>query len=159
VLLEKRTPIAPGESTFDLNGRLAVLGSQAIVEALAALERLQPRVQDHQLATYAAKVAKAEARIDWRQPNTLIDRQVRAFNPAPGAEARLHGQAIKVWRASPCAGDGLPGAVLASDGGALRVACGEGALAITHLQRPGGRRLSAEEFLLGTPIPRGAVLE
>jgi methionyl-tRNA formyltransferase len=158
VLLEKRISIGARETAGTLTDKLARLGAEAVVEALASLNSLSLRAQDSALATYASKVSKVEAQIDWSRAAAEIDRQVRAFNPAPGAETTLGGQALKIWEALPGEGSGAPGTVLEGAGGALRVACGGGALAITSLQRAGSRRLDAQEFLRGFPIPAGTVL-
>jgi methionyl-tRNA formyltransferase len=158
VLLERRLAIGPRECTGSLTQALAILGAGAIVDALAAIAQLAPRPQDATLATYAAKVAKSEARIDWCRDNAAIDRQVRAFDPAPGAETR-HGDAVlKIWRAEPVAGEGEPGQVLAAEGEQFVVACRHGALRLSEVQRPGSRRLSAAQFLHGTPMAKGTRL-
>jgi methionyl-tRNA formyltransferase len=158
ILLRKRVAIGARETAGELTDRLARHGAEAIQEALANLKGLTPRVQDGALASYAPKIAKSEARIDWSRPAADIDRQVRAFNPAPGAETTLGGQALKIWGAVPEAGSGVPGTVLDGAGEALRVACGSGVLAITSLQRAGSKRLEAAQFLRGSPIPAKTVL-
>jgi methionyl-tRNA formyltransferase len=159
VLLERILAIGPRETTGTLTRALAALGAGAIVDALAAIPGLAPRPQDATRATYAVKIAKSEARIDWSRDNLAIDRQVRAFDPAPGAETR-HGDAImKIWRAEPVAGEGEPGKVLAAEGEKFVVACGNGALKLAEVQRPGARRLSAAQFLHGAPLATGTRLE
>lgn len=158
VLLEKRLAIGPRETAGTLTDRLAELGARAIVEALADLDRLSPRVQDEAAACYAPKIAKSEARIDWRRSPVEIDRQVRAFNPAPGAETMLAGASLKVWEAFPVEGSGSPGSVIGARDGCPVVACGEGALALAVVQRAGARRLPAAEFVRGWPLPEGATL-
>ncbi len=158
VLLEKRIAIADRDTAATLTARLAQLGAVAIVEALERLEGLEPSPQPEQGATYAAKVAKSEARIDWTQPSDRIDRQVRALNPVPGAETLWEGQPIKVWQAHPTEGQGFPGQILGQAGGGLRVACGAGALSLDELQRPGSRRLPAPEFLRGSTMAAGSRL-
>ncbi|MEO7742144.1 MAG: methionyl-tRNA formyltransferase [Usitatibacter sp.] len=149
VLLMKRTPIGPRESAGSLLQRLTELGAVAIIEALARLDALRSEPQDDARATYATKASKADARIDWEHPAVHIDRQVRAFNPTPGAEARLGDDTIKVWQAEPVAMCGEPGEILASPRGGLIVACGEAALRLIEIQRPGGRRMPAAEFFRG----------
>ena len=149
VLLSVATPIDPRESAGTLLKRLTEIGAEAIVEALGQLDQLTPKPQDDARATYAAKVSKADARIDWTQSAVYIDRQVRAFDPTPGAEGVVGGESLKVWRAEPEARGGAPGEILDADGEGLVVACGEGALRITEVQRPGGRRMSATDFLRG----------
>lgn len=155
VLLRKALPIGPRETAGTLTEALAELGALAIVEALAALPRLAPQPQDEAGATYASKIAKSEARIDWSRPSMVVDRQVRAFNPAPGAETRCHGDAIKIWEAAPADGAGAPGEVLAAAGDELLVACGAGALRLAIVQRAGGRRMGARDFLRGFPLRVG----
>ena len=159
VLLEKAIDIAPRETGGSLTARLAELGAQAIVEALADLGRLAPVPQEGARATYAAKVEKAEGLIDWRRPAADIDRQVRAFDPAPGAFTKWGGESLKVWSAEPAAGSGPPGTVLEASGSRLVIAAGEGALAITGVQKPGGKRLGVADFLRGTRISPGTRLE
>ena len=100
-------------------------------------------------------LSKAEARIDWQLPAAEIARRIRAFDPFPGAVTESGGVAIKVWRASETAGHGTPGSVLQADGQQLVVACGEGALALTLLQKPGSKRLQARDFLQGFALAAG----
>jgi len=152
VLLDKATPIGARDTTGSLLERLAALGADLVVQALAEIDTLQPRPQDDSRATYAAKIAKAEARIDWAQPAVQIDRRVRAFNPAPGAEARLGDDLIKIWEARPVEGAGSPGAVIEAGPARLVIACGEGALQLLQLQRPGGRRMGTGDFVRGKPL-------
>lgn len=159
VLLEKAIEIAPRETGGSLTARLADLGAQAIVEALAGIERLAARPQDDALATYAAKIGKSEALIDWNRTAVEIDRQIRAFDPAPGAHAKWAGDALKVWAAEPTTGRGDPGVILEASQGRLAIATGEGALALTTVQKPGGKRLSTAEFLRGTRLLPGTRLE
>ena len=151
VLLERPVPIDPRDTTGSLTEKLAQLGAEAIVEALARIDALVPKPQDPVRATYAAKIGKAEAGIDWSQPAEQLARQVRAFNPSPGAEATLAGLRVKIWEAEVAAGPGPgPGAV-ARAGTDLLVGCGSGSLRLLVLQRPGGRRMGAAEFLRGKP--------
>ena len=158
VLLEKRAPIGPEETSGELTVRLAALGADAIVDALGTLDSLVPRAQDASQATYAAKIAKPEARIDWSRSSEEIDRLVRAFNPAPGAEAAVGTEALKVWKARPVRGSGAPGEILEAEEGRLVVAAGSGAIQLLEIQRPGGRRVPAAEFLRGARLRRGAPL-
>ena len=161
MLLVAREPIRSDDSTASLHERLAALGGRLIVEALelAACGGLRPVKQPPEGVTYAHKVEKAEAAVDWRQPAAVIERRLRAFDPFPGAHASLGGEAIKLWRAELCAGSGRPGQVLAADERGIEVACGEGALRVTELQRPGGRRLAASAYLAGHPVAPGAVFD
>lgn len=149
VLLRREIPIGPRTTAGALMEELAAIGAEAIVEALDRLPTLVPEPQDAARATYAAKVGKAEARIDWSRSNVEVDRQVRAFNPAPGAETSLGGVALKIWAAEPVDGSGAPGAWL--DRGELVVACGSGALRLLEVQRPGAKRMAATAFTNGNP--------
>ena len=152
VLLEKATPIGARDTTGSLLERLTTLGADLVVLALAELDSLQPRPQDDSRATYAAKINKAEARIDWSQSAARIDLQVRAFNPTPGAEARLGDDLIKIWEARPVEATATPGTVIEASPSRLVIACGEGALQVLQLQRPGGRRMGAGDFVRGKPL-------
>jgi methionyl-tRNA formyltransferase len=158
ILLEKALAIAPRATTRTLTDALATLGASAILEALRSHARLEPRSQDSSRATYAAKIAKSEARIDWSADSSAIDRQVRAFDPAPGAETRNGEEILKVWSAEPAAGNGRPGEVIFAQDGALVVACGQGALRLGTLQRAGGKRLPAADFLRGKGLSVGVLL-
>jgi methionyl-tRNA formyltransferase len=151
VLLTHEVPIAPRATTGTLTEALADAGAEAIVAALASLDRLAGVAQDESRATYAAKVRKGEARIDWTRSNLEIDRQVRAFDPAPGAEAQLGGEAIKIWSAEPVAGSAPPGSWLSHRAGEAVVACGSGGLRLLEIQRPASRRMPAEAFFRGNP--------
>ena len=143
MLLKVRTPITAGDTGGTLHDRLAALGSQAVVQAVAALAAgtLTPEVQDDSLATYAHKLSKDEARIDWRRPAVELERLVRAFNPWPICHTTLGGEALKVHAARLGAGQGEPGHILEASRNGLTVACGEGALSLTRLQLPGGKPL------------------
>ena len=158
VLLEKSITIGPRDTGGTLTTALAELGARAIVEALDQLDFLVARPQQSSAATYAAKIDKSEARIDWRESAAQIDRQVRAFDPRPGAETSVDGEPLKIRQAQPEGGSGRPGEILDASTGRLLVGCGEGALAITAVQRAGGKRLGVDEFLRGRPIVAGLVL-
>jgi len=163
VLLRASLPIAADETAATLHDRLAALGARLIVEALAQALPV-PSPQPAAGATYAAKIDKAEAPLDWRLPALQLARQVRAFNPFPGAVARLPGVALKVWRAEAEAAGATtepaePGTVLAADRHGIVVACGDGALRLTELQKAGGKRLAVAQFLAGTPIAAGSAFE
>jgi methionyl-tRNA formyltransferase len=157
VLLEQRLAIAPDDTAGTLTEKLAHLGAGAITECLQRLDSLRGKPQDDAGATYAAKVAKSEAPLDWARAAAELERQVRAFNPAPGAEATLGGLGIKVWEARAISGRATPGE-LAVDGSRLIVGCGSGCLELSIVQRPGGRRVPAGEFLRGNPVLRDANL-
>jgi methionyl-tRNA formyltransferase len=160
MLLVRRLPIAPDETGGSLHDRLAVLGAEALTAALPGIESgtLHPRIQDDALATYAKKLQKAEASIDWTLPALAIERQVRAFNPWPVAETRLDGEALRIWRARAIEGeDGTPGAVVAASREGIDIATGAGRLRILELQPPGRRAMSARDFLNARDLS-GAVL-
>jgi methionyl-tRNA formyltransferase len=160
MLLTAREPIHPDDTTAQLHDRLAALGARCIVDALAMADSgaLRPQSQPDEGVTYAHKIDKSEAALDWRQPAALLARRVRAFDPFPGASFVHAGQVIKAWAGAAVEGRGPPGEVLASGPEALVVACGDGALALTQLQRPGGRRQGMREFLAAHPLPVGAYL-
>jgi len=159
MLLVEPVAIAPEDSTASLHDKLAALGGRLIVEALelAACGGLTARPQPLEGISYAHKIDKAEAAIDWRDSAVAIERRLRAFDPFPGASAQLGGETIKCWRGSVVAGSGAPGEVLGVGDAGITVACGEGALRLTELQRAGGKRLSAVQFLQGTPLVAGRV--
>jgi len=160
MLSQSRIAIAPDDDAGMLHDRLAALGARMIVEVLAeaAAHRFREVPQPESGVTYARKIEKREQEIDWRRPALEIARQVRAFSPTPGATTKLGGEALKVWRAQAQEARGTPGEVLAANASGVLVACGDGALLITALQRPGGRRLAAGEFLRGVAIVAGAHL-
>ncbi|MEY4562355.1 MAG: hypothetical protein RLZZ618_1632 [Pseudomonadota bacterium] len=154
-------PIGPGDSTASLHDRLAALGGQLLVQALAGPDAWKRTPQPEAGVTYAHKIEKAEAPIDWALPAAVIERRIRAFDAFPGATTALNGEAWKVWRAEPAglAGvHGAPGTVLEVSDAGVRVACGEGAVRLTELQRAGGKRLPARQFLQSQPVQAGQVL-
>jgi methionyl-tRNA formyltransferase len=160
VLLDEAMPIAPDDTAKTLHDRLAALGARLIVSALESPLR-EPRPQDPSRATYAAKVSKSEAALDWNDSAENLDRKIRAFNPVPGASTQLGANALKVWRARIAAAseDAIPGTVIGSSAHGITVACGGAtALELVELQRAGGKRLSAAAFLAGCPVPPGARL-
>ena len=161
MLLVEPIAIAADDTTASLHDRLAALGGRMIVEALelAACGSLARRAQPLDGVSYAHKIDKAEAAIDWREPADVIERRLRAFDPFPGAAATLGGEAIKCWRGRVVPGRGAPGAVLGADEHGVTVACGDGALQLSQLQRAGGKRLAAAAFLQGKPIAPGMVFE
>jgi methionyl-tRNA formyltransferase len=150
------TEIQARDTAATLAARLATLGAEAVVKALDALRRdgsLGGVPQAPEGASYAHKISRDDAAIDWQASAVFIDRQVRAFDPAPGAVAMLDGKPVKIWAAEPVDGRAdAPGTVLRADAGGLVIACGEGAICIRELQRAGGRRLDAAAFLAGNPI-------
>jgi methionyl-tRNA formyltransferase len=157
MLLFEAAPIGADDTTATLHDRLAALGGRLIVEALelAACGGLTRTAQPAEGVTYAHKIDKAEAAVDWRADAASIERRMRAFDPFPGATAVLQGETIKCWRGEVRAGRGAPGTVLAVNDAGIEVACGTGSLCLTELQRPGGKRLPAREFLAGRDIVPG----
>ena len=150
MLLVESLPIAADETTATLHDKLAALGGRLIARALeaAACGSLAPRAQPEDGVTYAHKIDKAEARIDWQQPAVQIERRIRAFDPQPGCHFEFEGEALKVWRARVTGGVGGEPGQSTIDGERFTVACGEGtALDLLELQRPGGRRQPAAAFL------------
>jgi methionyl-tRNA formyltransferase len=157
----ERLPIAAGDTTASLHDKLAALGGRLIVEALemGACGGLPRTPQPAEGVTYAHKIEKAESLIDWSENAEAIARRLRAFNPFPGGATELGGEAIKVWEAQALEGSGgAPGRVLSADAGGVRVACGQGVLNMTLLQRAGGKRLAAGDFLRGFDLPAGSQL-
>jgi methionyl-tRNA formyltransferase len=154
VLARRVVAIQPDDDAGTLHDKLADAGTEAMLETLQRLERGEVRAiaQLSEGVTYAAKIGKEETRIDWARPAVEIERQVRAFRPAPGATTELDGEVLKIWRARVVRGSGRPGEVLEA-GEVLRVACGDQALAIEALQRAGARRMTASEFLRGLRSP------
>lgn len=156
VLSMEPLPIAPDDTTGSLHDRLAALGGDAIVNALQQLDTLVALPQTETGMTYAAKIDKTEALLDFNRDAVALARAVRAFNPAPGATTQLNGTPIKVWQASAQSECGAPGSILRADADGLLVACGDGALCLTELQAAGGKRLSASQFLAGHALSPGS---
>jgi methionyl-tRNA formyltransferase len=152
MLLKVRTPITAEDSGGSLHDRLATLGPQAVIQAISGLAAgtLKGEVQDDNLATYAHKLNKDEARLDWSLPAIELERLVRAFHPWPICHSTLAGDALKVHAAQLSEeqgeGSGAPGSILAADKSGLSVACGEGALRLTRLQLPGGKALNFSDL-------------
>lgn len=161
VYLKRALIIGTDETAGELQVRLAELGSACLLETLDALADGTARAesQDAGAATYARKLEKNEARIDWSRAAGEIGRAVRAFNPRPVAETLWHGRQLRIWRARAVArgAEARPGAVISADASGIVVACGEGALVIELLQLPGRRPTTAGEFLKAHD-PRGAAL-
>lgn len=160
ILHQVTTAIAPDETGGELRARLAEIGALALVEALTLVElgRATPRPQDAATATYAPKLTREEERLDWRQDAAALARQVRAFDPAPGAWAECRGKPLKLFGGGAAAGDrGVPGTVShAGDG--LRIACGTGVLEVTDVQPAGKARMTVRAFVNGRGIAEGDVL-
>lgn len=154
MLLVGREPIRGDDTTAALHDRLADLGGRLIVEALQA-GALTRTPQPAEGITYAHKIDKAESAIDWRQPAVEIERRLRAFDPFPGGAAALDGEVLKVWRAELAPGAGEPGRVIDVTAAGTVVACGQGALRLVELQRPGGKRAPAAQVMQAQPIRAG----
>jgi methionyl-tRNA formyltransferase len=161
MLLVMSCPIAQDDTTAVLHDRLAVLGGKAIVDALAALDRLSRQPQPTEGVNYAHKIDKAEAALDWALSADVLARRIRAFDPFPGMTVPLTTasgvETLKLWQAVAEVTDQhlQGGTVLSADASGVRVACGEGVLCLTQLQRPGGKRLGAADFLRGCPLQPG----
>jgi methionyl-tRNA formyltransferase len=160
MLSMERLSITPDETTGSLHDKLAALGGKMIVDALHKLEQgnLPAIPQPDEGANYAAKITKEEATLDFSYPAPSLARKIRAFNPFPGASASFNGVTIKLWHAEAVASSSgaAPGQVLAASAQTgVIVACGDGALRLTELQKPGGKKLSAAEFLKGFPMEGG----
>ncbi|NID04883.1 methionyl-tRNA formyltransferase [Luteibacter jiangsuensis] len=156
VLIERRTPIAADETGGSLHDRLAALGADALAEGLRRVmagETLAPRAQAEEGVAYAHKLDKAEARLDFAQPAIDLERKVRAFDPWPVAEADIAGERLRIWsaRAVPGVSGAEPGQVLAATRDGIDVACGDGALRLLAVQRAGGRRIGAADYLNARP--------
>lgn len=149
VLLRAATDIGSEDTTADLHDRLAAMGGRLIVEALNGLDTRVPTPQPNAGVTYAHKIDKAEARIDWTQPAEDVDRLIRGLSPFPGAWCEAAGERVKLLRSRVVEGTGAPGQTL----GGLRIACGTGAVDITEAQRPGKKPMQALDFLRGYELP------
>ncbi len=162
MLLREALPIGAQESTARLHDRLAAQGGRLIVAALAQADQLQPQPQPAEGVTYAHKIEKAESSVDWTQDAAQIARRIRAFDPFPGASTTLGAEVIKLWCCEVDSASRLPGAacgqILSANADGVVVACGSGLLRLTQLQRAGGKRLAAGEFLRGFALQPGQVL-
>lgn len=158
MLLIERIPIEHEDTTLTLHDKLCALGARCIVEALVHLSqgKLVAMAQDDALSCYAPKIKKTEAEIDWQLSANQINQVVRAFNPSPGAFARIQGSVLKIWQAKVIAkGSGQPGEITAVTRESITVACGEGALQLDMLQKAGGRKLTTMAFLAGNSLQPG----
>ncbi len=163
ILLMEEVEIGAQDSAGLLTERLARLGADLLVRALRelALGRLQRRSQPDQGVTYARKLDKTEAWLDWREPASVVAARVRAFDPFPGASGSIDGMTVKIWAAQLAPAEAahvgaVPGTVVRVGAPGIEVTCGQGSVLLTELQRPGGRRLSARDYLAGAPIAAGA---
>lgn len=153
----ERTPIAADATAGDLHDKLARLGADAMLRALAALERgtLTPKPQPDAGVTYAQKISKDETRIDWNKPWQEVHNHIRGLSPFPGAWFEVGGVRVKALRSTKGQGSGKPGMLL---DGKLTIACGEGAVQLTQVQRAGKQPMATDEFLRGTPMQAGTQL-
>lgn len=161
ILLQQNLAIRMQDTTQTVHDKLAHLGSSCIVDALSLLRqgKLQPLKQQESLANYAAKIVKTDAAINWQHSAQQIDCTVRAFDPSPGAYTSLRGEVLKIWQAKPFAENkGKPGEVIALDAHSFTVACGAGSLQISKVQKPGGTKLNAADYLSGNALKLGDVL-
>ena len=155
MLISDRLTIESGDTAASLHDKLADQGARLIVAALRDLDSLHAVPQPVGGVTYARKIEKAEAALDWSLPASVLDCRIRAFNPFPGATGVLRGTPVKLWRAAIGEGSGAPGTVLSISADGIDVACGQGALRLQELQRPGSKRLPAAEFLRGFALAVG----
>jgi methionyl-tRNA formyltransferase len=161
IISQARTPILPEDNSQTLHDRLAQLGAELLVETIPdyVAGKIPPKPQPAEGASYSAKIKKEDGRIDWNEPAEKILNRLRAFTPWPGAftflKTESKPQLLKIWRAGIAGNNGQTGTVLSADKNGIVVACGKNALRILELQREGGRRLSAQEFLAGFPLRAG----
>jgi methionyl-tRNA formyltransferase len=154
MLLAETVAIGPDETTGQLTVRLADLGGHLLVQALRSVSTLRALPQPTEGGTYANKIDKSEAWLDWRLPAVALARKVRAYDPFPVAQTRLDSVVIRVWRANAAArvAPADPGTIMAAGPAGIEIACGQGSLRLIELQRSGGKRLPAREFLAGHPV-------
>jgi methionyl-tRNA formyltransferase len=164
IVATETTRIEPTDDAQTLHDRLAVLGAALLARVIPGYVNglILPQPQPAEGATYARKISKEDGRLDWSQPATVLWNRLRALTPWPGAFTTLPAAPkpalLKLWRATPQPGTGAPGEVLHAGADGVKIACGEGALLVTELQREGARRMSAAEFLAGHPLPPGTRL-
>lgn len=161
MLMSETQAIQPDDTTGVLHDRLAAMGGRLIVDALRAVEsgNLLATAQPENGVTYAAKITKQEAALNFLESATVLERKIRAFNPYPAASAEILGMTLKVWHAQCVDLTGEPGQILSIDEAGVTVACGHGALVLKELQKPGAKRLPAAEFLKGFPMKLGQRFE
>ena len=160
VLMRASLPISDSDTSASLHDKLAALGSRLIVDTLSSLPQLQAKEQTTEGVTYAAKILKDEALIDWQLPAVRLSQRIRAFDPFPGAHTFCEGQVLKIWSATAFNSDthATPGSVVQLHADAFDVATGDGVLRVMQVQRPGGKRISAAEFLHSHALSVGMLL-
>jgi methionyl-tRNA formyltransferase len=158
MLLQRSIPIASDDTSQTLHDKLALMGGVCIAEALVLLQqgRLPATAQDETLASYASKLAKSESKIDWRLDAEQINRAVRAFNPHPGAHSLIHASPLKIWQAEvEVSSPGNPGEVISTEREGITVVCGKNSLVLKVVQKSGGKKMNAGEFLTGSRLRPG----
>ena len=158
LLMQVPVAIAADDTAQTLHDKLAQKGAEAIVQALRGLEggELKARLQPQQGASYAGKLKKTDAQINWEKDAVQIERAIRAFNPNPGAYTTLNGQSLKIWKAGLEEHlAGKPGSIVGVEGEGIVVACGTGAVRINEMQKAGGQRLPVRKFLQGFTLKPG----
>jgi methionyl-tRNA formyltransferase len=160
VLMRESLPISDTDTSASLHDKLAAMGSRLIVDTLSALAQLQAKTQSTEGVTYAAKILKDEALIEWQLPAVCLSQRIRAFDPFPGAHTLCDGQVLKIWSCLAVQGTSHaePGSVVKLHTDAFDIATGDGILRVTQVQRPGGKRISAAEFLHSQALSVGMVL-
>jgi methionyl-tRNA formyltransferase len=160
VLMRESLPISDTDTSASLHDKLAAMGSRLIVDTLSALPQLQAKTQSTEGVTYAAKILKDEALIEWQLPAVCLSQRIRAFDPFPGAHTLCDGQVLKIWSATAFNSDthATPGSVVQLHADAFDVATGDGVLRVMQVQRPGGKRISAAGFLHSHALSVGMLL-
>ncbi|WII91428.1 methionyl-tRNA formyltransferase [Kingella negevensis] len=162
VVSEHRYAIKPTDTANEVHDALMALGATAIVQDLQTLQQtgsLKSTVQPEDGVTYAQKLTKEEAKINWQEPAEVVARKIRAFNPVPTAWTEWQGKPMKIWAAAPVAQNGATGTVLAANANGIIIACGDGAVCITELQPSGSKRMTASAFLAGRELANGKAFE
>ena len=161
IIAQRKTPIAPEDNSQTLHDRLAKIGAELLIETIPdyVSGTIQPRPQPTEGVSYAPKIKKQDGEIDWKQPARTIWNRVRGLIPWPGAFTHLSAQPqphlLKIWEGKTVKGTGTPGQILRADKSGILVACGQGALQVLWLQREGGKRLNAEQFIAGHHLKGG----
>jgi methionyl-tRNA formyltransferase len=149
MLLKAHCPIEPTETGGSLHDKLIQVGQPALLEVVEQLANgsASPEQQDDSLSNYAAKISKTDAIIDWQQPAEQLALKIRAFNPFPGCYGTLNEQRVKIWQAQASSGQGAAGTILSADRSGIKVACGEGALILTHIQLPSAKAMRVADVM------------